>query len=184
MYQLMEEAQSTLGIEYDAPPPARPLGASAGWPVRAAIIDLDLVDDPLVHLPPAHWRAQAFQLHLRATNFDRVRPAVLALVNRLLQEDPHATLEVLFEPRSVPGISADTLDAVSAAAFAAPSYLDRFYSLLPGRSRGAKRLVVLLPDQAVSTGWLDEVAELAEVQPPASSVGRAGHAWGMAPAAP
>lgn len=166
MYDLMDEAQSALGIEYDAPPVACPLSApTSDWPVRAVTIDLDASADPLALLPAARDRAQAFQLRLQATNFDRARPAVLRLVSRLLAEDPHATLEVLFEPRAVPGISADTLDAVSAAAFAVPSYLDRFYSLLPGRTRGAKRLAVLLPQTAVSPAWLEEVAGLADVQP-------------------
>ncbi len=165
MYDLMDEAQSALGIEYDAPPEPRPLGPCSDWPVRGATIDLDAQPDPLAQLPAAADRAQAFQLHLQASDFDRMRPAVLALVKHLLGEDPHATLELLFEPRSTPGISAETLDAIAAAAFASPSYLDRFYSLLPGSTRGAKRLVVLVPQMAVHHPWADEIAELADILP-------------------
>lgn len=165
MYDLMDEAQSTLGVEYDAPPEPRPLGPCTDWPVRGVTIDLDAQPDPLLHLPAAADRAQAFQLHLQASDFDRMRPVVLSLVRRLLDEDPHTTLELLFEPRSTPGISAETLDAVAAAAFASPSYLDRFYSLLPGRARGAKRLVVLLPQAAVQREWIDEISALADIQP-------------------
>lgn len=165
MYDLMDEAQAALGIEYDAPPPAQLLGPTRGWPVRSVTIDMDAPPDPLAQLPPAASRAQAFQLHLRAENFDHVRHRVLALIRRFLDEDPHATLEVIFEPRRHPGISAETLDSVSAAAFAAPSYLDRFYSLLPGRTRGAKRLCVLLPPSAVDPKWADSVAGLAAIQP-------------------
>lgn len=165
MYDLMDEAQSALGIEYDAPPEPRPLGPCTEWPVRGVTIDLDAQSDPLLHLPAAADRTQAFQLHLQARDFDHMRPAVLALVSRLLGEDPHATLELLFEPRSTPGISAETLDTVAAAAFASPSYLDRFYSLLPGRGRGAKRLVVLLPQAAAQCAWVNEISALADIQP-------------------
>jgi hypothetical protein len=47
-----------------------------------------------------------------------------------------------------------------------PTYLDRYYSLQPGRPNGAKRLVLLVPD-GLRTGlgedWLEEAETFATV---------------------
>jgi hypothetical protein len=49
-------------------------------------------------------------------------------------------------------LTAATFEALLAVAYRHPTYLDHFYSVMPGRPKGAKRLVVLLP-----AGWRDEL---------------------------
>ena len=51
------------------------------------------------------------------------------------------------------------LDALLAACLANPTYLDKFYAILPGRTNGAKRLVVLLPLNRRAASDPDRVAE-------------------------
>jgi hypothetical protein len=56
------------------------------------------------------------------------------------------------------------LGQVMAACQANPTYLDRFYTLQPGRVNGAKRLLVLLPlsvREKLPPGWIEAVGEYA-----------------------
>ncbi len=55
---------------------------------------------------------------------------------------------------------------LSAACQGYPTYLDRYYALQPGRSNGAKRLVVLLPARLrsrIGPNWLEAVGAYATV---------------------
>jgi radical SAM superfamily enzyme YgiQ (UPF0313 family) len=62
--------------------------------------------------------------------------------------------------------SAATFEALLAAAFRIPTYLDKFYSVMPGRAKGAKRLVVLLPSESragMAPNWIAETGRYASI---------------------
>ena len=47
-----------------------------------------------------------------------------------------------------------------------PTYLDRFYSVHPGGMKGAKRLIVALPDSSqaeIDPHWLEEIGHYATI---------------------
>jgi len=187
MYELMEEAQDIFQTEFDPLPPpvlrspqvgealtvGRAVRAENGTPIdefvaRTAcpttVIDFNV---GLLELPPPEIRAQAFTLWLRSSQFDVHRNRAAAVVRQLLDENPFTTLQVVLEPMGdVQGLTIRTLEQLREAGFRHPTYLDKFYSVLPGRPKGAKRLVVLLPpvvrDQI---DWirLDQLGEYATI---------------------
>jgi radical SAM superfamily enzyme YgiQ (UPF0313 family) len=145
MADLMAEAQELFQCEFDAPAPPR---LTFQKPERSAPVDLIAVDFEKERspLPPPERRAQALTLWLKADEFNGLTERAAAVAATLLRDNPHTTLQVVFEPRSgVQGITPAVLEAVQAATLKSPSYLDRFYAFQPGRARGAKRLVVLAP---------------------------------------
>jgi hypothetical protein len=161
MVELMEEAQEVFETEFDPlPPPMLP-------EVSDCAIDLDhLRAESLDHLPMAADRAQAFTLRLRSTDFDSRRRRAADLVARLLDDNPYSTLQIVFELAGDPGhLTARTLELVREACFRRPSYLDKFYTMLPGRPKGAKRLVIWLASarDTADVAWLDRVDEYADV---------------------
>ena len=172
LYQLMEEAQQAFGGEYDPIPlPCWPRGAvqqavshseTATHAVRVWEVDLDGAEHAL---PPPGRRAVAFTLHLRSRDFDAQTHRAIALVRRAIEENPHATLDVVLWPRGDPiHLTERTLDALLAACYSRTSYLDFYYSLHPNRLMGAKRLVVILPigwRNRLGAGWADHVGRFA-----------------------
>ena len=144
MVALMDEAQEALGIEFDPlPPPVTDLPESDDSLVRGWRVDLDVEPLPL---PPPERRAQAFVLWLQSAQFGQRSQAAADLVARLLDDNPHSTLQVTLEPRGAPEqLTVDVLERLRAACFRSLSYLDRFYSLQPSGRAAAKRLVVTLP---------------------------------------
>ena len=193
IYDLMEEAQEAFGLEFDpwAPPstachglpaPEVPLiatGAAAGkcHAVSACCIDLDRES---TELPPAAQRAQAFTLHLQSADFDGRRERGVAVVRRVLEDNPHTSLDVLLEPTGVPALPTErTLASFLEACFSSTSYLDLYYSLHPNRLLGAKRLVVVLPigyHAALGPEGLDQIGRYGTI---AWRHGAAGHASSM-----
>ncbi|MCR4412779.1 MAG: B12-binding domain-containing radical SAM protein [Thermoguttaceae bacterium] len=163
MYALMEEAQEALGIEFDPfPAPVLEFPEGHDGPIRVATIDLDA---PPCELPPAAARAQAFTLWLRAADFDAQRHAAAALVRRLIEDNPHTTLQVVLEPTDRPEQLTDrALEAIQAACYPSTNYLDRFYSLHPNPLLRAKRVIVLVKDHrtgAIDPDWVDLVERYA-----------------------
>ncbi len=62
--------------------------------------------------------------------------------------------------------SAATFETLLAAAFRTPTYLDQFYSVTPGRPKGAKRLVVLLPAELrarIHPTWITDAGNYASI---------------------
>jgi radical SAM superfamily enzyme YgiQ (UPF0313 family) len=161
LFGLIREAQDLFEIELDPLP--SPVLDFADEADRVWRVDLDRPDRPE---PPAlSRRAQALTLWVRGRALDRRREEVFALVRRALRDNPFTTLQVVLEPAE--GIvDPDFLEALFAVCQEAPTYLDRFYALQPGRAAGAKRLVLLLPAQIrrqVSTAWGAAVGEVATV---------------------
>jgi hypothetical protein len=163
MVELMDEAQETFETEFDPqPPPIIPDSDMVGT------FDLDHPPaESLSQLPAVADRAQAFTLWLRSADFDRQRHNAAVLVRRLLDDNPFTTLQMLLEPLGDPRrLTARTLELVREACYRRPTYLEKFYSVLPGRSKGARRLVVILTSEARETAdvvWLDRVEEYATV---------------------
>jgi hypothetical protein len=165
MLALMEEAQAMFGVEFDPPPePRLEFGTAAMDSIEHVLIDLD---EPHVALPAATERAQAFTLWLRGRDLHAGRDRAAQLVADLLSSNPHTTLQVILEPTESPrAITPQLLDKLARACFAAPTYLDKFYAVLPGRARGAKRLVVLVPlteRDSIGQDWVDMVGDFATI---------------------
>jgi hypothetical protein len=76
-------------------------------------------------------------------------------------------LQVVLEPLEGLGqLQPDLLQEMWCVCLEQTSYLDRFYSILPGPIRGAKRLVLLLPESEqdqVPGDWLDDVEQYATI---------------------
>jgi hypothetical protein len=173
LYQLMAEAEELFDTEFDPLPPpvlpdddvAREGEAPAEPDCVATMWRVDL-DKPARQEPrPPAERSQAFTLWLRSSNFDQHATAASACITRLLTDNPHTTLQVILEPTDDPRrITLDALDTLRRACFRNPSYLDRFYAVLPGRTQGAKRLVIVVPDESEwppDDNWLDTASDFA-----------------------
>lgn len=169
LFDLMQEAQDEFGVEFDPlPPPVLPemdslqsaLDSRSG-PIPCVRVNLDAEGaESAARLPPPANRAQAFTLWLQAADFGRRCSCATALVNALLTDNPHSTLQIVLEPTwGSGGLSPLVLAEIQAACFRDTSYLDRFYSILPGCPKGAKRIVVLLSD-ADRNAWSDSQFEV------------------------
>jgi hypothetical protein len=162
LFGLMREAQDVFEVEFDAEsPPVLEFGADDRDRVWRVEIDAERT------VPPAPTtRAQAFTLWLRSANLLRHRAVIGGLIREVLAENPFTTLQIVLEPTGSVNDRAvsDALDpaflnALLAACLETPTYLDKFYAILPGRTIGAKRLVVLLPLERRSASDPDRVAE-------------------------
>jgi radical SAM superfamily enzyme YgiQ (UPF0313 family) len=173
LFMLMEEAQLVFEMEWDPlPPPELPdmTGLHHGDAVTnatglavAQLIDLDKEDK--VRLPDR--KAQAFTLWFRGTTFKRRRNIMERVLIRLLEENPFTTLQVVLEPTKEPkSLTPDLLDDLWAACLTHPTYLDRYYTMQPGRAMGAKRFVLLLPGnlrRQLGQDWIEEMSEQASI---------------------
>jgi radical SAM superfamily enzyme YgiQ (UPF0313 family) len=194
MYRLLEEAQQAFGIEFDALPPPSIVAeqkaerggrrgkaeggrrkAERQHPAGRVVADLDLSPSPV--LPPPRTRRvpgpaaklchppSAFTLWLRSADFAARGDAAASWIARVLADNPHATLEVVLEPRGDPRrITPELLEMLLAECYRTTSYLDWYYSLHPGGLLGAKRLVVVAPwaqRRRVGTPWIEAVGQAA-----------------------
>jgi hypothetical protein len=178
MYELMDEAQEMFETEFEPLPAVEGSGfgvqGSGDWLATASVIDFDErlgnenVDKRLAET--ALRQAQAFELVLRSSDFERDCHAACDAVRTLLARNPHTTLQMTLEPRgSCEHLTADILEEIRRTSMESPSYLDRFYAVLPGPPKGAKRMVVLLnDDSAPHHAWMDEIERFATIVRPAS----------------
>jgi len=191
MYQLMEEAEEIFDTEFDAVPSPVEVGGQgtadreqrtgdSGQRTLSVPCDLCVPFEPLTAqhvidfntshrdpLPPPAQRCGAFELILRADDFRNHRDAAYDLVRQLLDDNPHSTLRLVFEPTGHPQhLTPAVLQAVRAACLKEPSYLDRYYSMQLGRPKGAKHLVIRLPwsvrDDA-GFDWIDDIGPFASI---------------------
>lgn len=160
IFQLMEEAEEAFGVEFDAMPPPQ---LDTLDPQGVCRVDLDATENALIALPLSP--TLAFTLWLCSADFPRRTRKAIELIERLLADNPHTTLQVVFEPTGDPErLTPETLEFCLAACYRKTTYLDRFYSLQPGQLLGSKRLVVLLPpDAQTSEAWQSRVSEFATV---------------------
>lgn len=178
MYDLMVEAQDRFQIQFDpVPPPIMPpLVPAADGLVPAVQIDLDRSAAAAASserhsadlLPAPHRQAQAFTLWLKASDFSLRESTSTQLVRQILTANPFTTLQVILEPGEPASLRDDFLEQLLRASHANPTYLDKFYAVMPnqGRPIGAKRLVVLLPGSRkgnLDPNWVSELGDFATV---------------------
>ena len=150
----MDEAEELFDTEFDPLPephiPKLILSSGARPRCEAWQIDLDAEPDdgnvskPKSSLPPPDERAQAFTLWLKAEDFQVHTKSARKLIEQILDENPHTTLQVILEPGKAASITASLLADFKWVCYSRTTYLDRFYSILPGAMKGSKCLVVLL----------------------------------------
>jgi hypothetical protein len=143
----MQEAQDVFDVEFDAPPPPVLDFADGAGLARVRRVDLD---GPPTPAPPSERRAQAFTLWARSAHFDAHFEELARCVRTLLTDNPHTTLQVVLEPphdadagQVQRQLSPRRLASLVSVCQENPTYLDKFYALQPGRTGGAKRLVLL-----------------------------------------
>src|SRR5262249_30877532 len=73
--------------------------------------------------------------------------AARSLIEQLLAENPHTTLQVILEPGHAGSVTPALLSDLTRACYRRTTYLDRFYSILPGPMKGSKRLILLLGEE-------------------------------------
>jgi radical SAM superfamily enzyme YgiQ (UPF0313 family) len=160
LYSLMDEAEELFDTEFD-PLPEPSVPDSPPGHCSSCTIDVD--DDPAGRrLPAAAARTQAFTLWLQAADFRPHSDTVHEIIRRLLDENPHTTLQVLLEPGDAGSISPAFLADLRRTCYRRTTYLDRFYSILPGPMKGSKRLVVLLDAGDRERLGLEAIAALEE----------------------
>jgi radical SAM superfamily enzyme YgiQ (UPF0313 family) len=167
MYELMDEAQEMFETEFEPLPAVEGSGfrvqGSGDGLVTSAVIDFheglsrEDVDKWLNEI--ASRQAQAFELVLRSSDFERGRHAACETVRTLLARNPHTTMQITLEPgSSCEHLTAATLEEIRRASMESPSYLDRFYAVLPGMAKGAKRIVVApRGENPPNDEWLDKI---------------------------
>ncbi|MFO0945273.1 MAG: radical SAM protein [Planctomycetota bacterium] len=165
MYQLMEEAQDAFEIDFD-PLPAPELDESlAGDPSRCWQTDFDRATR--APCAPPDERTLVFTLWFKGSDLARHVAEMRTIIHDVQKGNPHGTLQILLEPTADPQVVNDeVLAAVNDACQAMPSYLDRFYAVLPGPGRavGAKRIIILLPlayRASLGQDWVQHMAEYA-----------------------
>jgi radical SAM superfamily enzyme YgiQ (UPF0313 family) len=174
MYRLMEEAQQAFGIEFDPlPPPQIELPKEHDRPHSDCVVDLDnsreLTAPGRELTAPGESclkeTALSFTLWFRSADFHAQRQAAADAIARLLAANPHTTLQVVLEPTGDPErLTIETLELLLATCYRTTTYLDRYYSMHPGRLLGSKRLVVTLPAgrrSRADESWRENVAEYA-----------------------
>lgn len=185
IYRLMEESEEAFGIEFDPlPRPRLELIDRQTDPCRGCRIDLDALESEGMPCCPGtaaskpsrytgapagctKMPAVGFALWLRSADFHRKRKEAAALIDRLLTDNPHTTLQVILEPTAEPDrLTIETLNLLLATCYQSPTYLDRYYSLHPGRLLGSKRLFVRLPQELSADSvddWRRRVANYATI---------------------
>ncbi len=131
-------------------------------------VELDSVGNALQECaPPAERVAQAFTIWLRGDDLDACRTHAAAAVAEAVRRNPHGTFQIVLEPTAdARRLTVATLEASLRAAFETTSYLDRFYAVMPGRPKGAKRLIVVVPQaerESLGRDWAERLGELATI---------------------
>ncbi|HEV8058435.1 MAG TPA: radical SAM protein, partial [Gemmataceae bacterium] len=167
LYQLMDEAREIFELEFDAQPPPILEFEPADRQRRVCLVDLDEPFDALC--PEDHH--QAFTLWLRSAQFRQTRGRIVQLVRQILAANPFTTLQIVLEPKDATlaeklpnSLTLSLLQEILAACQEPSTYLDRYYSMQPGRSNGAKRLILLLPADsrpAVAESWREAAGDYA-----------------------
>ena len=189
MYELMSEAQEMFDIEFDPwDDPVLKFALQETWIdgvdsardatacefasegsrlVRCRRVDLDAAPTSIERHapPPATSMAQAFTVWLRSGDFAAHRDRAMKIVAESVRNNPHGTFQIILEPTAHhAGLTPTVLDDLLRAALESTSYLDRFYAVMPGRPKGAKRLIVVLPQELrdeLGRDWADALGELA-----------------------
>ena len=146
----------------------RPLRRGVGGEGCSSHFNVDLDEHIDASIPLAAIHAQAFTLWLRSSDFSSHRKRAAELIDQLLTANPFTTLQIVLEPTgNRQRLTSQFCESLLRAACRHPTYLDRFYSVQPGRIKGAKRLIVVLPPdvhaEEPSPKWLTELEEFATI---------------------
>lgn len=172
LYQLMEEAEEVFESEWDPyPAPKLQFVKDSEAPFTEwVLIDLKQVTSsncPTDVLPKASKRSQAFTLWFTATNWTSHRSRILQTIRKVLDDNPHSTLQIVFQPQGDPEhLPPPWVAQAIETAFENPNYLDRYYSLQPRGPIGSKRCLVLLDASQrdnVDESWLEEIGDSATI---------------------
>ncbi len=165
LYELMSEAQEVFESEWDPfPEPKLKFESNSRW---CEIIEVD-VDaswnvDRLLEEHPSANRAQALTVWIRGNDFRARQVELLSLIERLLLDNPHSTMQVVLQPNQQGTDLPVNLPArLLEACYRKPNYLDRYYSLNPNGTLGSKRVLILLPAECrdqLPEEWLAQVGE-------------------------
>jgi hypothetical protein len=175
-YTLMAEAQEIFETEFDPlPDPVIP-DSQCNFPesevdgvtlYSAWQMNLDQLRKDSQDLPAATNRTQAFTLWFQAEDLSVHRTEMERRIDQCLTDNPHTTLQIILEPGEHPEtVTPDLLIGLLRISYRLSSYLDRFYSMAPGRRKGAKRLILLLPlsiRDSLGDDWIDDVGDYADV---------------------
>jgi radical SAM superfamily enzyme YgiQ (UPF0313 family) len=179
LYQLMDEAEELFDTEFDPlPEPKFPnLEVSTGprpkfdaWHVDLDAWHVDLDTECVggnsanskVPFPPPDERTQAFTLWLRAEDFGIHQALAQKFIEQILDENPHTTLQVILDPGDVTSITSSLLADLKSVCYSRTTYLDRFYSILPGAMKGSKSLLILLEPRDESLLGSETIADFEE----------------------
>jgi radical SAM superfamily enzyme YgiQ (UPF0313 family) len=167
LYQLMEEAREIFELEFDPQPTPVLEFSKQDRDQRVCYVDLDRELDR--SCPDNHH--QAFTIWLRSEHFARQRSRIALVLRQILAANPFTTLQIVLEakePCSAEGVAEslrpELLRDLLAVCQESSTYLDRYYSIQPGRPTGAKRLIVMLPLRlrpTMADSWLDGVGDFA-----------------------
>ena len=175
MHELMSDAQEMFDIEFDPwEEPRLEFSDDETWPREIASDGSSLLmtwrvdlDEPELAPPPALRMAQAFTVLLRGSDLHARRETAARAVAQVVELNPHGTFQIVCEPTGdARCVTPELIDKLLAAAFETTSYLDRFYAVMPGRPKGAKRVLVVVPaDERERLGrvWADEIGQLATI---------------------
>ncbi len=165
LYELMSEAQEVFESEWDPfPEPKLKFESNSRW---CEIIEVD-VDaswnvDRLLEEHPSADRAQALTVWIRGNDFRARQADLLSLIERLLLDNPHSTMQVVLQPnQQATDLPLNLPARLLEACYRKPNYLDRYYSLNPNGTLGSKRVLILLPAECrdqLPEEWLAQVGE-------------------------
>jgi radical SAM superfamily enzyme YgiQ (UPF0313 family) len=160
LYQLMDDAREIFEIEFDAQPRPTLDFVPTEQGTRIWTVDLDLPENSWC--PADHW--QALTLWFQSSQFADAGERIADHIRRILAANPFTTLQIVLDasdrPLSPPvevGLSLAFLQQVVATGQQSSTYLDRYYSMQPGKAIGAKRVIVILPEDmrpGISEDWL------------------------------
>jgi Radical SAM superfamily len=169
LYELMSEAQDVFESEWDPFPEPKLTFQPVNNLCEVIQVDVDseLSVDALLQENPAARRAQALTLWYFGVDFRRSESKLVDLIERVLRDNPHSTLQVIVQPTENPMDVPEWLpQKLLEACYKNPNYLDRYYSLNPNGVLGSKRVLVLLSAQSRDSAteeWLERVGESATV---------------------
>ncbi|MFO0815580.1 MAG: radical SAM protein [Gemmatales bacterium] len=162
LFDLMAEAADIFEIDWDPLPDVdfQTIAALVQKPADGVLIHLDVEGNSL---PPARLRHQVYTLWFQSSDFTLHARRACRVIRELLRESPYTTLQIILEPESNPcTITSEVLDELWQACQEQPSYMDRYYSMQPGRPIGAKRILILVDEgEPLDEEWLDMVDEQA-----------------------
>ncbi len=176
LYMLMEDAQEVFDSEWDPfPEPKLEFDSQSQGstttspymspskrgqpPIECVRFNLDESDQ--MQLPDPADCAQALCVWFAARDLQVHQAAMQRTLARVLEGNPHSTLQVVLEPTDDPTtLQPELVEGLLSVCYRNPNYLDRYYSLNPQGLLGSKRVVIKLAQEA-DDDWADAMLDSA-----------------------